>query len=66
MSRTSRTARILTAAAFAALLLGGTAATASADSGWGAAPADSGRTSKPADSGWGSAPADSGWGSARK
>lgn len=38
----SRAARFLTAAAFAVLLLGATAATASADSGWGAAPADSG------------------------
>ncbi|MFD3540042.1 hypothetical protein ACFWUQ_11145 [Streptomyces sp. NPDC058662] len=53
----SRTARIVTAVAFAVLLAGGTAATAAADSGWGDAPVDSGWGSAPVDSGWGSAPA---------
>uniref|UniRef100_A0AAU2JUY8 Uncharacterized protein n=1 Tax=Streptomyces sp. NBC_00049 TaxID=2903617 RepID=A0AAU2JUY8_9ACTN len=43
----SRTARIVIAAAFAALLVGGAAATASADSGWGSAPAgDSGSSAR--------------------
>ncbi|MFJ4778484.1 hypothetical protein [Streptomyces sp. NPDC088762] len=61
MSRISRT---VTAAAFAVLLLGGTAATASADSGWGSAPAGLG--AKPATIGWDATPADSGWGTAPK
>ncbi|MGW0366062.1 hypothetical protein [Streptomyces sp. NPDC002990] len=47
----SRTARIITAAAFAALLVGGAGATASADSGWGAPPADNGRNTAPATTG---------------
>ncbi|MET9322470.1 hypothetical protein ABZX75_20105 [Streptomyces sp. NPDC003038] len=44
----SRTVRIITAAAFAALLVGGASATASADSGWGAPPADNGWNTAPA------------------
>ncbi|GGZ83696.1 hypothetical protein AB0P12_17625 [Streptomyces subrutilus] len=63
----SRTARILTAAAFAALLVGGATGAASADSGWGfAAPAPARSAQPPADSGWGVAPPDSGWGFVRK
>ncbi|MFE9635925.1 hypothetical protein [Streptomyces sp. NPDC006463] len=62
----SRSARILTAAAFAVLLVGGAAQAASADSGWGFAPVDSGWGAAPADAARNPAPADSGWGSAQR